>query len=93
MGKGWKIVEMARTCLGGFLLEGSNAEKWGAHQKKNLFINNSVGTLILLKEGHQGLLKLHVHLGRFQCGEKNGAISKKRSEAERYSVRRLFRTY
>ena len=67
--------------------------KMGAHRKKNLFINNSVGTLILLKEGHQGLLKLHVHLGRFQCGEKNGAISKKRSEAERYSVRRLFRTY
>ena len=76
MGKGWKIVEMARTCLGGFLLEGSNAEKWGAHRKKNLFINNSVGTLILLKEGHQGLLKLHVHLEGFQCGEKMGLSPK-----------------
>ena len=34
------------TCtylFGGFLLGGSNAEKWGDHGKKNFFINNSVG--------------------------------------------------
>ena len=40
---------------------------WGIfsfdHRKKNFFINNSVEVLIPLKEGHQGLLKLHVHLG------------------------------
>ena len=33
------------------------------HWKKNLFINNSNDVLIRLKEGHQGLLKLHVYLG------------------------------
>ena len=34
------------TCtylFGGFLLGGSNAEKWSDHRKKNFFINNSVG--------------------------------------------------
>ena len=41
MGRGWWAVEMACICLGGFSLGGSNAE--GDHQKKNFFINNSVG--------------------------------------------------
>ena len=36
-------VEMRCTRLGGFLLGGSNAEKWGDNRKKNFFINNSVG--------------------------------------------------
>ena len=40
---GWWTVEITCTCLGGFLLGGSNAEKCGDHQKKNFFINNSVG--------------------------------------------------
>ena len=35
--------EMACTCLGGFLLGGSNVEKWGDHRKENFLINNSVG--------------------------------------------------
>ena len=29
---------------------------------KNFFINNSVEALILLREGHESLLKLHIHL-------------------------------
>ena len=41
----------------------SNAEKWGDYQKKKLFINNSTKAVILFKEKHQGLLKLHVPLG------------------------------
>ena len=39
----WWAVKMACTCLGGFLLEGSNAEEWGDHRKKIFFINNCVG--------------------------------------------------
>ena len=39
----WWVVEIAFTCLGGFLVGGSNAEKWGDHRKKNFFINNSMG--------------------------------------------------
>ena len=34
---------MTCICLGGFLLGGSNAKKWGDHRKNNFFINNSVG--------------------------------------------------
>ena len=34
---------------GGFLLGGSNAEKWGDHRKKKFFINNSVEAVILSK--------------------------------------------
>ena len=37
-------------------------EKWGNHQNKKLFVNNSVEALIPFNEGHQGLLKLHVLL-------------------------------
>ena len=32
--------------FGGFLLGGSNTEKWGDHRTKNFFINNFVGLLI-----------------------------------------------
>ena len=39
----WWVVEMKCTCLEGFLLGGSNAEKWCNHQKKNFFIDNSSG--------------------------------------------------
>ena len=48
-------------------------EKWGDHQMMKFFINNSVATLILFNEGHQGLLKLNVSLGEgvgVQCGGK-----------------------
>ena len=38
-------------------------ETWGDHQKKKLFIDNSVQVLILFKEGHQGLLKMNAPLG------------------------------
>ena len=55
MGGGWCAVKMICTCLGGFLLGGSNAENWGDHRKKNFFINNSDEALIPLKGGHQGL--------------------------------------
>ena len=36
-------VEMTCTCLGGFLLGGSNAKKWSDHRKNNFLKNNSVG--------------------------------------------------
>ena len=37
---------------------GSNEKKWGDHQKKKFFVNNSVEAVIPFKEKHQGLLKL-----------------------------------
>ena len=49
---GWWAVEITCICLGGFLLGGSNAEKWGDHQKRNFFTNNSFEALIPLKQGH-----------------------------------------
>ena len=52
-------------------------EKWGDHQMMKFFINNSVETLILFNEGHQGLLKLNVSLGEgagVQCGGKQGYL-------------------
>ena len=41
---GWWVVEM--YLFGGFLLGGSNTDKWGDHRTKNFFINNFVGLLI-----------------------------------------------
>ena len=49
MGRGWWVVEMTCTCLGGFLLRGSNAGKWGDHIKKDFFINNSVGLYVTVR--------------------------------------------
>ena len=46
-------------------------EKWGDHQKKKLFINNAFEAQILFKENHQGLMRLHVHLGRTSIVRKN----------------------
>ena len=61
-GGGWEDVEIACTFLGrlllGFLLGGSNVKKWDDHQKKKLFINNSIEDLTPFKEEHQSLLKL-----------------------------------
>ena len=48
--------------FGGLLFGGSNAEKWGDHQNKTFFLNNSVKALIPFKKEHQFLLKLHVPL-------------------------------
>ena len=31
------VVEIACAFYGGFLLEDSNAEKWGDHEKRNYF--------------------------------------------------------
>ena len=41
----WEAVEIGYT-FWGLLLGGSNAEKWGDHQKKIFFINNSVEVVI-----------------------------------------------
>ena len=51
MGDGWRVgvVEIACAFYWGFLLEDSNAEKWGDHEKKKLFLNKSVKALIPLK--------------------------------------------
>ena len=35
--------------FGGLLLGGANAEKWGDHQKRKFFLNNSVEALISFK--------------------------------------------
>ena len=59
---GQGTVDIAWTFLGGFLLGCSNTKKRGYHRNKKLFINKSAKALIKLKEGHQGLLKLHVPL-------------------------------
>ena len=58
----WGAVEIVRAFLGRFLLGDSNTKKQGDHRNKKFFINKSVKALILLKEGHKGLLKLHVPL-------------------------------
>ena len=62
-GKYGRPLKLDILFWGGFLLGDSNAEKWGGYQKKKLFINNSTKAVILFKEKHQGLLKLHVPLG------------------------------
>ena len=48
----WETDEIGYIFWGGLLLGGSNAENWGDHKKKKLFINNSVDNV-----KHQGLLK------------------------------------
>ena len=65
---GWWVVEMACMCFWGFLLRDSNAES--DQRKKNLSINHFVEALIQLKEGYQGLLKLHLHLRGIPVWEK-----------------------
>ena len=39
-------------------------EKWVTFIKKKFFINNAVEAVVPFKKEHQGLLKLHVPLGR-----------------------------
>ena len=55
---------------------GSNAEKWGDHQKKKFFIKNSIKAVFSFKEKYQGLLKLHVS---FQFEEGGGSSVAKHS--------------
>ena len=65
---GWGTVDLGRLWLGS-----SNAEKWSNHQNKKFCINNSVKALIMFNEGHQGLLKLCMHLKwRVSVWEKKG---------------------
>ena len=56
LGGGWEAVEIACTFLGRLLLElllgGPNAKIWDDHQKKKLFINNSIEDLTPFKEEH-----------------------------------------
>ena len=47
----------------GFLLGKANVKKRGDGHEKKFFMNNTVQALILLKESHRGLLKLHLQLG------------------------------
>ena len=56
------VVEIACTFFFCWEIQDPNAEKWSEHQEKKFFINKSVEVLIPLKEGYQGLLKLHVTL-------------------------------
>ena len=92
-GGGWWAIQMACTCLGGFLFGGSNTERWGDHQKMNFFINNFVEALILLKDRHQSLLNLHVYiLGRGGSSVGGNQLSPKRNFIwSRKITRRLFR--
>ena len=48
------------TLILGLKLGGSKVEKWGDHQKKKCFKNNSVEALNQFKEEPQDPLKLHV---------------------------------
>ena len=53
-------------------------ENWGDHQEKKFYMDNAVHALHLFKEGHQILLKLHVHLGReLYCGKTRKEFSPK----------------
>ena len=40
MAGGWWAVEMTCKLFGGFWLGGSDAENWGDHEKKNVFVNS-----------------------------------------------------
>ena len=80
----------------GLLLGGWNAAKCGDHQKKKLFINNAVESLIPSKEDHEGLLRLHVPLvGSSNVGRKWGLLQKKELffKGKNDVWRRVLRTY
>ena len=66
------IVEIACAFLGELLLGDSNLEKWNDHQNKKFFTNKSIRALIPLKEGYQGLLKLHVPFRDVPVKEEKG---------------------
>ena len=69
----------------GIFVGRSNAKKWSDHENKKFFIiNKFVKALILLKEGHQHLLKLHVLLrGCSSVGKKWGSKKRILFEAEK----------
>ena len=66
-------------------------ENWGDHQEKKFYMDNAVHALHLFKEGHQILLKLHVHLGEgvILWENKEGIFSK----MKKCCMVRLFRIY
>ena len=47
-GGGRGVIEIACTFLEELLLGGSDAKKWGDHQKKKFFINNSLISIKVL---------------------------------------------
>ena len=51
-------------------------KKRGDHRNKKLLINRCVKALITLKEGNQGLLKLHVSLRGFSTLEEKMGLQK-----------------
>ena len=52
--------------------------KWGDHQKNKFFGNNTKEAVILFKEGHQGLLRLHELLGESsKVGEEWNCLQRK----------------
>ena len=51
-------------------------KKRGDHRNKKLLINRCVKVLITLKEGNQGLLKLHVSLRGFSTLEEKMGLQK-----------------
>ena len=61
--RGWEAVETAYTFFG-IVVGRFKYGKMGDHQKKKFFINNTVEAVVAFKKEHQGLLKLHVPLGR-----------------------------
>ena len=65
--EGWPLI--LHVPFWGIFAGGRNAKKWGDHKKKK-FKNNSIEALILFKEGHQSLLKLHVPLEGVPVWEK-----------------------
>ena len=81
----------------GILVGKFKCEKWGDHQKRKFFINNVGEVRISFKEHHQGLIRLHAHLGGTSfLGRSEVSLSPKEgifSEAEQWRMRMFFRTY
>ena len=48
----WGSLKLHVPFWGGFLLGGSNAEKWSDNRKEKFFINGSIEALIPFKEKH-----------------------------------------
>ena len=87
---------MLDTHFWGQLLEGSNVAELGDQQKKRLFLNNAVKSLIPFKENHEGLMWPHVPLEGSPNVVKKVGLSPKEGiffEAEKVRMKRNLRTY
>ena len=87
---------MLDTHFWGQLLEGSNVAELGDQQKKRLFLNNAVKSLIPFKENHEGLMWPHVPLEGSSNVVKKVGLSPKEGiffEAEKVRMKRNLRTY